>query len=166
MSILRVLLDPARAGHEHALRLLGLAADGVVEIAVPPQGVRADLRGDMATPQAQRVVALLANPGVVELRQLAIPSNLTFPSEDFFPEDPFDGFAEGWATIEADWNGPGSKPNDQDRWYVESHVARGRDVLVTDDKGIRTMCRRLRDEHGFDVVAESLTDYAARYPKD
>jgi hypothetical protein len=120
----------------------------------------------MTTPQAQRLIARLANPGVVELRHLAIPSSVTFPSEDFFPEEPVDGIAEAWAHIEADWNVPGGKPNDQDRWYVESHVARGRDVLVTDDKGMRTICRRLRDEYGFDVVAEPLTDYAGRYPKD
>jgi len=44
MSILRALLDPVRAGHDDALRLLGLAADGVLEVAVPPEGVRADLR--------------------------------------------------------------------------------------------------------------------------
>jgi hypothetical protein len=39
-------------------------------------------------------------------------------------------------------------------------------VLVTDDQGMRRMCRRLREEHGFDVIAEPLIDYAARYPKD
>lgn len=165
MSILRIVLDPARAGHDDALRLLGLAAEGLLEIAVPPQGVRADFRGDMTTPQAQRVSALLASDGVIELRQLAVPSSVTFPSGDLFPEKPIDGFAEAWATIEADWSGPGSKPGEQDRWYVESHVARGRDVLVTDDRGMRTMCRRLRDDHGFDVITEPLIDYAARYPE-
>jgi hypothetical protein len=166
MNILRAVLDPAEAGHEDALRLVGLAGEGALEIAVPPQGVRADYRGDMTTPEAKRVSALLANDGVVELRQLAIPSRFTFPGKDFFPEEPVDGFAEAWAAVEADWNGPGTKPNEQDRWYVESHVARGRDVLVTNDKGMRTMCRRLREEHGFDVLAERLADYAARYPKD
>jgi hypothetical protein len=165
MSVLRVALDPARPGHEEALRLPELAAEGRLEIAVPPQGVRADFRGDMTTAQARRVAALLASDGVVELRQLAIPSGVTFPSDHLFPEKPVDGFAEAWATVEADWNGPGTRPGEKDRWYVQSHVARGRDVLVTDDPGMRTMCRRL-GEYGFDVTAERLIEYAARYPKD
>jgi hypothetical protein len=59
--------------------------------------------------------------------------------------------------------GRGRKPGGQDRWYVESHFARGRDVLVTDDQGMRAMCRRLRGEHDFDIAAESLADYAARF---
>jgi hypothetical protein len=28
-----------------------------------------------------------------------------------------------------------------------------------------TLCRRLRDEHGFDITRESLADYAARFPE-
>lgn len=164
MSVLRAVLDPSEAGHEDAARLLKLAGDGVLEIGVPPQGARADFRGDMATPRAQRVLALLTGPGVVELRQLAVPSDVTYPGPNFFPEQPVEGFAEAWTAIDADWNGPGGgKPGGQDRWYVESHVARGRDVLVTDDRGMRTMCRLLRDVHGFDITAESLADYAARF---
>jgi hypothetical protein len=163
MNILRAALEPSRAGHEDAVRLLELAGYGLLEVGVPPQGARADFRGDMATPQAQRVLALLMGPGVVELRQLAVPSDVTYPGPNFFPEQPVQGFAEAWTAIDGDWNGPGRKPGGQDRWYVESHVARRRDILVTDDLGMRTMCRRLRDEHAFDITAESLAEYAARF---
>jgi len=163
MSVLRAALDPSEGGHEDAVGLLELAGGDVLEIGVPPQGARADFGGDMATPKAQRVLALLAGPGVVELRQLAVPSDVTYPGPNFFPEEPIEGFAEAWSAVEADWHGPGHKPGDQDRWYVESHVARRRDVLVTDDEGMRTMCRRLRDEHGFNITVESLPEYAARF---
>jgi hypothetical protein len=141
MSVLRAASDPSRAGHRDAVRLLELAGEGVIEVGVPPQGARADFRGDMTTPQAQRVLELLAGPGVVQLRQLAVPSDVTFPGHDLFPEEPIDGFAEAWTAIDADWNGPGRRPSGQDRWYVESHAARGRDVLVTDDQG----CARCAD---------------------
>jgi hypothetical protein len=163
MSILRAALDPGRTGHEDAVRLLELAADGVLEVGVPPQGAGADFRADMTTPQAQRLLELLDGPGILELRQLAVTSEVTYPGPNFLPEKPVEGFAEAWAAIEADWNGPGHKPGAKDRWYVKSHIARGRDVLVTDDRGMRTMCRRLRDEHGFEVKAQSLTDYAAQF---
>jgi hypothetical protein len=163
MSVLRAALDPNRAGHDDAVQLLKLAGDGVLEVGVPPQGARADFRGDMSTPPAQRVLELLAGPEVVELRQLAVPSDVTYPGANFFPEEPVDGFADAWNAVDADWNGPGHKPGVQDRWYVESHVARKRDVLVTDDRGMRTMCARLRDEHGFEITVESLAEYAARF---
>jgi hypothetical protein len=146
MSVLRAALDPRRVGHADAVRLLKLASEGVLEVAVPPQGVRADFRGDMTTPQAQDVLKLLTGPGVVDLRQLAVPSTVTYPGPNLYPETPPEGFAEAWAAIETDWKGPGRKPGTQDRWYVESHVARRRDVLVTDDQGMRTMCHRLREE--------------------
>ena len=84
-SVLRAALNSSEPGHDGAVRLLKLAADGVLEAGVPPQGARADFRGDMTTPQAQRVLALLAGPGVVELRQLAVPSNVTYPGANFFP---------------------------------------------------------------------------------
>lgn len=161
MNIFRVALESSRPGHESAVRLLELARDGLLEVGVPPQGVRADLRGDMTTPQAQAVLALLSSPGVVELHQLAYPSNVTYPG--FFPEQPTQGFAKAWTAIEESWNGPGRNPRGKDRWYVESHVARRRDILVTDDVGMQTMCRRLREEHAVDITAESLADYAARF---
>jgi hypothetical protein len=164
-SVLRTALDPDRDGNEDAVRLIGLAADGVLEIGVPPQGMRADFGGDTTTQTAKRVLTLLDGPGFVELEQLAWPSDVTYPAENLYPETPVEGFAEAWDAIAADWNGPGRRPGDQDRWYVESHVARGRDVLVTDDQGLLTMCRRLRDEHGIEIVAESLADYAARFPE-
>jgi hypothetical protein len=163
MSVLRAALDPSRAGHEDAVRLRRLAGDGVLEVGVPPQGSRADFCGDMATPLAQRVLALLAVPVWSSFDSSPCPRTLRTPGPNLFPEQPVEGFAEAWTEIDADWNGPGHKPGGQDRWYVESHFARGRDVLVTDDQGMRTMCQRLRDEHGFDIAAESLADYAVRF---
>jgi hypothetical protein len=114
----------------------------------------------MTTPLAQSVLALLASSGIVELRQLAIPSEVTYPGPNLLPESPVEGFTEAWDAIAADWNGPGSKPGNG---YVESHAARGRDVLVTDDRGMQTMCRRLHDEQGIDTTAQSLADYAALF---
>ena len=165
MSVLRAALGPDRAGHEDALRLLQLAKEGVLEVGVPPQGARADFRGDMTTPLAQRIVALLGSPGVIELQQLAVPSKFTFPAKDLSRAVGRGARRSVNFGIGAHWNGPGSKPGMEDRWYVESHVARRRDVLVTEDHGMQTMCRRLRDEHGFDITVESLADYAARFPR-
>jgi hypothetical protein len=163
MSVLRTVLYPERDGHGDAVRLIRLAGEGGLEIGVPPQGMRADFRGDLTTPVAQSVLALLDGPGFVEVEQLGWPSDVTYPSESLSPETPVEGFGDAWEAIAADWNGPGQKPGDQDRWYVESHVARGRDVLVTDDQGMLTMCRRLHGEHDIEIVAESLADYAARF---
>jgi hypothetical protein len=85
MSVLRTALDPDEAGHEDALGLLHLAPEGVLEVGVPPQGVRADFRDNMTTPQAPRVVALVGSRGMVELQQLAVPSKFTFAAKDFSP---------------------------------------------------------------------------------
>ncbi len=114
VSVPRTSLDPDRDGHKDAVRLIGLAANGVLEIGVPPQGMRADFGGDMMTPTAQRVLALLDGPGFVELGQLAWPSDVTYPAENVYPQTPVEGFAEAWDAIAADWNGPGHKPGDQD----------------------------------------------------
>ena len=105
MSILRAALDPSRSGHQKALQLLRLAGNGVLEVGVPPQGVRADFRADLTTPLGQQLLGLLAQPGVVELQQLAVPSEVTLPSEDFFPEEPVQGFAEAWVAVEQSWGG-------------------------------------------------------------
>ena len=163
VNVLRSALDPSRSGHEDAAWLFELAADGQLEIGVPLQGLLADFRGDRATPLAQSLHALLLRPGVVELQPLAVTSCFTYPGSNLFPELPVPRFAEVWTAILGAWNGPGRNPGGKDRWYVESHVARGRDVLVTDDVGMRTMCHRLRDEHAFDITAESLAEFAARF---
>ena len=36
-----------------------------------------------------------------------------------------------------------------------------RDVFLTDDEGLLTMCRRLREEHGLEIEAVSLDEYLA-----
>jgi rRNA-processing protein FCF1 len=41
----------------------------------------------------------------------------------------------------------------------------GRDVFLTDDRPLRVMCRRLREEHGVPVVAMSLAEYLNRRPE-
>ena len=79
MSVLRAALDPERARHDDAVRLLTPAATGILESEFRPQRARADFRGDMATPQARRVLDVLNDRGVVELRQLAVPSTVTLP---------------------------------------------------------------------------------------
>jgi hypothetical protein len=164
MNVLRAALSERESGHADAMKLLELAAKGVLELAVPPQGALADFDADLTTERGEQVRALIESPGVVELDQLPWPSAVTFPSPRLFPGgEPVPGFGEAWAAITADWNGPGHLPNEKDRWYVESHIAAGRDVLVTNDKGMRTACGRLRDEYGIDVRAGSLADYAARW---
>ena len=71
----------------------------------------------------------------------------------------------GRDAIYADWKGgPGHRPGDFDRWYVESHLLGSRDVLVTDEGGLNTMCNRLRHEHGFGVYAEPLRSFVDRWP--
>jgi len=131
-------------------------------LGVPPQGWLADVRGQFSDELAERVHRLLARPGVVELSQVARLSDVTFPGEDLLPGASVAGFHEAWNAIIADWNGPGKRPGDFDRWHVESHILDDRDILVTDDLALRTMCNRLRKEHGFDVHAESLEAFVAR----
>jgi hypothetical protein len=163
MTAIRDATYGDRQRHGDALRLLDLAERGEVELGVPPQGSLADLRGQFGGELAQRVQGLLARPGVVGLPQVARPSDVTFPSENLLPGKFIDGFDERWDAVAADWHGPGKRPGDLDRWYVESHLLGARDVLLTDDLALRTMCDRLRNEHGLSVYAESLSSYLARW---
>lgn len=163
MTAIRDATYDDRERHGDALRLLELAECGEVEVGVPPQGSLADLRGQFGGELAGRVQGLLARPGVVGLAQVARLSEVTFPGDNLLPGAHVDGFHEAWDAIAGDWNGPGKRPGDFDRWYVESHLLGGRDVLLTDDLALRTMCDRLRNEHGFSVHAESLSSYVARW---
>jgi len=162
MTAIRDASYDDRERHGDALRLLELAECGEVELGVPLQGSLADLRGQFGGELAERVQGLLARAGVVGLPQVARLSAVTFPADTLLPGAHVDGFQEAWDTVAADWNGPGKRPGDFDRWYVETHVLRARDVLLTDDEGVRTMCDRLRSEHGFPVDAESMCSYVAR----
>lgn len=157
MTVIRDAADQDRPHHHDALRLLELAEGGDIELGVPPQGSLADLRGQFGGELAEQVQGLLARPGVVGLPQIARLSDVTFPGENLFPGAYVEGLHEAWDAIASNWNGPGQRPGDFDRWYVESHILDGRDILVTDDLGLRTMCERLSNEHGFEVRAESVT---------
>jgi hypothetical protein len=166
MNVIRASLDRERAGHADASRLLDAAARGDVELAVPPQGSLADLHGQYDGDLAREIEALLAKPGVVELSQVARLSDGTFPAENLFPGHFVAGFDEAWNAVAADWKThQGACPGAEDRWYVESHVLASNDVLVTDDRALRAMCYRLRVDHGLVVAAESLSEFAARFPQ-
>jgi hypothetical protein len=161
MTAIRDATYEEREHHRDALRLLELAERGDVELGVPPQGSLADLRGQFGGELAEQVQGLLARPGIVGLPQVARLSDVTFPGQNLLPSAYVEGFHEAWDAIAADWNGPGQRPGEFDRWYVESHVLGDRDVLITDDQGLRTMCDRLRNEHGLAVHAESVRSCAA-----
>lgn len=162
MTAIRDAAYEDRERHGDALRLLELAVRGEVELGIPPQGTLADLHGQFSGELAGRVQGLLARPGVVELPEIARLSDVTFPAPDLLPGAYVDGFDKAWEALATDWNGPGSRPGDLDRWYVESHLLEGRDVLLTDDRALRTLCDRLRDEWDFPVRAESLSSCVAR----
>jgi hypothetical protein len=162
MTAIRDAAYDERERHDDAQTLLKRAERGDVELGVPPQGWLADIAGQFGGELAEHVHGLLVRPGVVELPQVARLSDVTFPGENLLPGAYVEGFQEAWNAIAADWNGPGKRPGDFDRWYVESHLLDRRDVFLTDDLALRTMCDRLRKEHGFAIHAESLTDYVAR----
>jgi hypothetical protein len=165
MNVIRAHLDPRRAGHADASRLIAAAARGDVELAVPPQGSLADLHGRYGGDLARDIATLLSQPGVVELPQVARVSDVTFPADNLFPGHVVEGFAEAWSAVATDWKThQGALPGAADRWYLESHLLAGNDVLVTDDGALRAMCDRLRVEHDLDVASESLGGFAARLP--
>jgi hypothetical protein len=163
MTAIRDATDGERERHDDAQRLLKLAERGEVELGVPPQGSLADPRGRFGGDLAERVQGLLARPGIVGLPQVARLSDVTFLGGNLFLGAYVEGFHEAWDDIIPDWNGPGKRPGDVDRWYVESPLLGGRDILLTDDLALRTMCDRLRNEHGFAVHAESIKTYVARW---
>lgn len=163
MTAIRDLVYENRERHQDGLRLLGLAERGRVELGIPPQGSLADLRGQFGGDLADRIKALHLRDGVVGLPQLARLSEVTFLGENLFPGHFVEGFTEAWAQASATWNThQGKCPGDFDRWYVESHIAERRDVLVTDDEPLRVMTDRLREEHGLAVQTESLRECVGR----
>jgi hypothetical protein len=162
MTAIRDAAYDERERHDDAQALLKHAEQGELELGVPPQGWLADVRGEFGGELAERVRRLLTRHGVVELAQVARLSDVTLPGVNLLPGAYVEGFHEAWNAIVADWNGPGRCPGDFDRWYVESHLLDERDVFLTDDLGLRSMCHRLREEHGFAAHAQSLTAYVAR----
>ena len=96
--------------------------------------------------------------GVAWTSQLAYPGVL-YPGENAFPGAAVEGFHEAWDAVSADWNGPGKRPGDEDALHVQTHVLEKRDLLITDDVGMLTMCRRLREEEGVEIEAMTLAEY-------
>ncbi len=95
-------------------------------------------------------------------RKLPGPRRL-FPSSSLFPGHFVASFDAAWNVIAAGWKThQGACPGGEDRWYVESHLLAGNDVLVTDDRALRAMCDRLSVEHGLTVVAESLNEFVRK----
>jgi hypothetical protein len=94
---------------------------------------------------------------VGQARQVARVSEVTYVP--FVVGHAVEGFVEAWAVIAAGW---AKAPGPADRFHVETHIADGRDMFVTDDGPLLTMCRRLREEHGFPIVAMNLADYMSK----
>jgi predicted nucleic acid-binding protein len=145
-TVLIDFLDEAGDRHALAEELLDLAECGEVELAVAPQGYRMERRGDTT----EQVREAFQRKGVVQARQIARVSEVTFPGPDLFPGNYVEGFAEACA---------GSSPGPADRFHVETHLTEGRDVFITDDRRLLVLCRRLHEEHGFPIVAMRLADY-------
>jgi hypothetical protein len=162
-TVARDYLDPQRERHPHAVELFGLARKGEIELAAAPQGYRLDAQGNLA----ETLRATFAIESVAIPPQLAYTSEVTYPSEDLFPGAYVEGFGEAWAAVIATWqSNEGKPPEGADRFHVETHVLHGRDVFLTDDRLLRVMCRRLRDEHSIPIVAMGLAEYLGARSSD
>lgn len=153
--------DPEkRSGHASARALVELAVAGEVEIAVAPQGWRLDVPdGEWKT----RLDELIVDGTVTQMPQLAYPSEVTFPGADLIPGHVVKGLPQAWAMVSASWGTHDGKepPGDEDRLHVETHIAEGRDVFLSSDYPLRSMCRHLCDEHGFAIKAMTVACFLA-----
>ena len=158
MTVALDMLRPPRRLHQQAKDLFALAARRDVELALAPQGHRLDADGELG----KQVRGLLALPGVEELPQLAYPSTVTYPSLTLLPGRVVPGLREPWESVRSSWRTHEAKriaaDGTPDRLHVETHIVMERDVFVTGDRALRVMCRRLREEHGFPVVATGLEE--------
>jgi hypothetical protein len=156
VNIARDHHDTARPGHGEALELFRLARTGLVELATAPQGYRIDVRGALG----EQLNAMLTRENVPQAPQLAYPSEVTYPSESLLPGAYVEGLAEAWDKVVATWRShEGKAPQTQDRWHVETHLNARRDVFLTNDRPLVTMCHRLQVEHGVPITAMSLAHY-------
>jgi hypothetical protein len=155
VTVARDYLDSRRSRHADALALFELARSGELELAAAPQGYRLDVEGDLA----EKLRGVFEREEVRPTRQVARVSEVTYPGSDLIVGHYVEGFVEAWAQIAENWP---NAPGDADRLHVETHVVEGRDVFITDDKALLTMCRRLCDEHGFAIVAMTPGEYLAR----
>jgi hypothetical protein len=148
--------DDSQERHKWARALVALAKRGEVELAAASSGYLVDFSPE------NPVWQMLDHEGVSGTAQLAYPG-VIYPGENAFPGAYVAGLRQAWDAILADWKThEGGKPEDEDWLHVETHVMEKRDVFITDDDDLRVMCRRLREERGFEVQAMSLREYFDR----
>src|SRR5215204_3345588 len=87
---LAVADEQRRERHERAVELFELARRGEVELVVAPQAYRLDVEGELA----EQLRAVFSEEGVSLARQLAYPSEVTFPGEDLIVGAFVPGFAD------------------------------------------------------------------------
>ena len=156
-----------RPGYDDARRLLELHRSGNVELAAAASGYFIDST-KRDEPSGARIAgelwaklrALFDEYGIRDTAQLAYPGVMV-PGENLFPGAAVEGLPEAWNTVLDDWRShEGKKPKEPaDRLHVETHILEGRDVFITNERGLLAMCRRLRDEHAFAVDAMSVSDF-------
>jgi hypothetical protein len=148
-------LWPHRQRHAQAVALFQLARRGGIDLISAPQGRRLDVsHGDMS----ERLTDILRREGVDSALQLGYVSEVTFPSND--PMVVVAGFRQAWADAIETWRThEGAPPSLADSFHVETHIAQGGDVFITDDGPLLAMCRRLRAEYGFSTLAMRLVEY-------
>jgi hypothetical protein len=118
------LLDPEAERHALAVELFDLLERGEIELAVAPQGYRAERPGDLT----KQIREVFTRRGVVEARQVARVSEVTYLPLVFGHY--VEGFPEACA---------GSSPSHADRFHVETHLADGRDAFITDDERLLSL---------------------------
>ena len=151
MTVALDYLDPRQKRNALAVALIDLARRGEVEFAAAPQGYRLDLQGSRAG-TAEQLRAAFSRERVEEMPQLSYPSAVTYPGSGLFPGNYVPGLAEATK---------GSSPGEADRFHIETHIAEGRNVFITDDARLLRLCDRL-SEQGFPIKAMTLGDYLAR----
>jgi hypothetical protein len=161
MTTARDFVDSRRPMHGLAVALFELHRAGNIELAMAPQGTRLDVSGDLAG----RITHTLAADNGAMLPQLAYLSSVTYPSSNLFPGFVVKGFGEAWQAVLDAWRSheflPADHAGSPDRFHVETHVIMRRRIFITNDRPLQVMCRRLREEHGFEIVAMGLSEYLA-----
>lgn len=162
VMVARDYLDAERDGHARSRALFGLARSGEVELALATSGYVIDVlrhEGELA----EQVRALLESESVVSTAQLSYPG-VMYP--DAYPGAFVEGLREAWDAVLERWDAhthEGRPPERADALHIETHIMEGRDVFLTEERGLLAMCRRLR-QHGFAVEAMRVDDYLARRP--
>jgi hypothetical protein len=148
--------NPKRSRHKAALKLFQLAQIGTIELSIAPQAFRLDASGDLH----DEFLDIFEREQVREEAQIARVSEVTYPAEDLFPEMYDEALVEAWEQIASSWRShEGKPPGDKDRWHIETHIVAKRDVFLTDDKALLSMCHRLEQEYGIPIRAMSLKQY-------